>query len=285
MAERVQHGVVNVIKADLTEFAIAGLQKQFGENVQTDGVRLSAEAQKDNCRIICHSSIECTFWQSYYSDGTSSDRGCWIEAPGVDASGAGTDTGGFVQYPTTDAVYQRDDDDNDFITGGEYIQHYCPIPSLPLRTAATTTTTSTTTTSNEVVAAAGIPTVTAAPPGGFPMWGFALIGLCLLAAGLAVAYFLSQNQKKPQAKKGSRGVKPIKVKETPPPPALPAPPLVPHVPLMAQQIMVQSTIPQPLTMTTIQQPTMIAAQAVAQPMAPLQMATYAGAPQLVQRPY
>jgi hypothetical protein len=276
-AERLQHGLVQVLVDNLNGGVLEGLQQQFNEAVQLNGEPLTAEAQKENCRIICHSNVGCTFWQSYYHDGTAATGqglGCWTEAPGIDAAGRGGD-GGYVQYPTTTSAFAGGDAAVPYITGGQYIQHYCQTPTLPQRPQPTTTTTTTT-----VVPAAVIPP-TPAPSGGFMNpYGYMLIVAGLLAALAAVVLILLGNTKKAPTKKASRGLPKMKVK--PEPPAPPAPPQ-PVVPLMAAQpVMVTPTIPQPLTMTTIQQPTTIAAPAVAQAV-PLQMATYAGAPQV--RPY
>lgn len=279
-AQRIQHGLVTVLVDELTGGVISGLQKQFGEDVQLNGVALSADAQKENCKLICHSNIQCTFWQSYYKDGTGTTGegfGCWTENPNVDSPGRATGLGGFVEYPATTNVYVSGDDATQYITGGQYIQHYCPIPTLPQRPSPTTTTTTTT-----VVPALEV-APTQAPSGGFMNpWGYMLIVGALLAALAAVVLMMLGNQKKPPTKT-KRGIQPIKKKETPPPPAPPAPPPQPVVPLMAQQIMVTPTIPQPLAMTTIQQPTTIAAPAIAQPMVAQPMATYAAAPAV--RPY
>lgn len=273
-AERLQHGLVQVLKDDVNGGVLEGLQQQFAEDVTLNGEALSAAAQKENCRIICHSNVLCTFWQSYYKDGTATTGqglGCWTESPGVDAAGRGGATG-YVQYPTTTSAFAVGDDAIPYITGGQYIQHYCQTPTLPQRPNPTTTTTTTT-----VVPAAAIPP-TPAPSGGFMNpWGYMAIVAALLVA-LAAAVLLMMGQQKKPPKPAKRGLPKMKVK--PEPPAPPAPPQ-PVVPLMAAQpIMVTPTIPQPLTMTTIQQPTTIAAPAIAQP---LQMATYAGAPQV--RPY
>jgi hypothetical protein len=284
-AERVQHGLVNVLMDDFgvsvngVGRVLKGLQQQFREDIQVNGVAIDQEAQKRNCMLICHSSIDCTFWQSYYHDGQGTvgdGLGCWIEAPGVTSNGRGG-TGGFVDFPTTTAAFADSDDVAiPYVTGGQYIQHYCTTPTLPARPQPTTTTTTTT-----VVAALDVPTE-APPSGGFMNpWGYMIMVAAVLVGIAAMALIMLGGPKKPPAKKASRAVKPIKAKETPPPPAPPAP-QQPVVPLLAPQVMVQPTIPQPLTMTTIQQPTTIAAQAVAQPMQPLQMATYAGAP---FRPY
>jgi len=280
-SERIQHGLVNVLVPDMTAGVISGLQQQFSEAVTLNGEALSAEAQRENCRMICYSNIQCTFWQSYYNDGTGATGqglGCWTENPGTDAPGRAAGAGGFVQYPTTIDVYLTNDDAVPYITGGEYIQHYCSTPTLPQWPTPTTTTTTTT-----VVPALEV-APTAAPESGFMNpWGYMLIVGGLLAGLAAVVLMMLGNQKKPATRSAKRGIPKMKAKETPAPPAPPAPPPQPVVPLMAQQIMVTPTIPQPLTMTTIQQPTTLAAPAVAQPVAPLQMATYAGAP--VVRPY
>lgn len=272
-AERLQHGDVNVImdsdpsqQIHLPRMAITGLQQQFGENVEAGGVPLTAAAQAADCRSICHSNLECSFWQSYYNDGSGSDLGCWTEAPGVDVTSQTpgvNSAGGFVEYPTTTEAFDEDDPDNQYITGGEYIQHLCSIPQLPSRPAITTTTT----TLAPVQHAAVVPTV--APPQSSFMnpWGYLIIAAGLMLALAAVAAMVLGG--KPQTKKSSRAVKPIKAKEVPPPapPPLPVPQYVEvpqrFVPLMAPQMMVQPTIPQPLTMTMIQQPTTVAAPAFA----------------------
>jgi len=274
-SQRIQHGLVNVIVDGgyFLNHVLSGLQKQFGENVGDTVPRLASwEAQRDACRNICHSNILCQYWQSFYDAGLSSDLGCWIENPGVDSSGNRNqgDLGAFVGYPLTHAGFRSNgvEGDENKIRGAQYIQHHCPIPTLPQRPAATVTTTTT-----ELLVAPALVT-TAAPSGDFMYpWGYLIIGLCIIAAiGLLAFMMLSGQPKKP---KSTRAVKPIKAKEPPPPPPLPV------VPLMAQQMMVQPTIQQPLAMTTIQQPyTTVPAQAIAQP-----MATYAGAPQFMQRPY
>jgi len=290
-AKRLQHGLVNVVASwpSSLDQVIQGLQQQFGENVQAEGLAGNSAAQAANCALICHSNIMCTFWQSYYNDGTGSDKGCWTENPGVDATGAGANIGAMVSYPFTTAAYRENDGEEEFITGGEYIQHYCPVPTLPTRPPTTTTTTTTL-----VVNAA--PVITAAPDsGGFmnPV-GYVLITIGLLLGIGALVALLCLGPTKP-TKKGSRAVtkpKPIKTKpaEQPPPPAPP-----PFVPLMAQQVLVQPTIAQPLAMSMIPTTT-VPAQAVAQPMQAFQsmavaQPTYApqlAAPQLVQsvaRPY
>jgi hypothetical protein len=287
LAERLQHGQVRVLKDALTDQVLDGLVQQFGENVmvkQADNteVAMPPEAQTENCRVICHSNVQCTFWQSYYRDGQSDNMGCWTEAPGADAAGA-AGNGGFVQYPTTLTAYKAPapdwmtGDTPGRITGGQYIQHFCPVPTLPTRPPTTTTTTTTLAVPADNT---GLLTATPAPSGGFMNpWGYVLIVAGLLIGLGAVALLMMSQQKPPPKKGGTRAVKPIKKKEEPPPP--PAAPPQPLVPLVAQPIMVQPTIPQPLTMTTIQQPTTVAAQAIAQP---LQMSTYAGAP-MVARPY
>lgn len=134
-AERLQHGLVNVIVDDFTDGVVAGLQQQFAENVQAGGLAGNATAQSEACRNICHSNIMCTFWQSFYRDGTGSDLGCWTENPGVDATGDGQNLGGLVQYPFTTAGFV-DNEDVDTLTGGQFIQHHCPIPTLPTRPPA-----------------------------------------------------------------------------------------------------------------------------------------------------
>jgi len=270
---------------------VSGLQKQFGEDVQATGLVGNPTAQRDNCRLICHSNILCTFWQSYYNDGTNANLGCWTEAPGVDAQGGGISTGGLVGYPfTTTDGYLADQTNAQYITGGEYIQHYCPIPTLPTR-PPTTTTKSTT------IVVQATPVNTPAPESGGFMnpYGYMLIVAGLLMGIGGLVLMMLGGQKKPPTKKGSRAVKPLKAKpaEQPPPPA-PPPPQQPVVPLMAQQVLVQPTIPQPLAMTTVPTTT-VAAQAIAQPMQFQSMAqpTYAAAPQLaapqllqsVARPY
>jgi hypothetical protein len=270
VAQRLQHGLVNVIQDNLVTHVLSGLQMQFAENVQLNGVPLTAEQQKENCRIICHSAIQCTFWQSYYDQGQGTDKGCWIEAPGMDAAGPGVIAGQFVEYPTTVSAFRDGDGDTSFITGGQYIQHYCDVPTLPSRPPATTTTTTT------VVVQAGAVVTPAPESGGFMNpYGYLLIVGLLICAVCGIGALMMGNQK-PEKKKGTRAVKPIKAKAPEPPPAPPQP----VVPLMAPQMIVQPTIPQPLAMTTIQQP-MVAAQAVAQPI----FQSYAGAPSMVQRPY
>merc|ERR1711988_1018273 len=96
------HGLVNVLAsypATLNR-VIAGLTQQFGEDVQAPGLVGNNITQRDACRKICHSNILCTFWQSFYGDGTTSGLGCWTEAPGVDAQGGSqTNVGGMVAYP------------------------------------------------------------------------------------------------------------------------------------------------------------------------------------------
>lgn len=282
-SQRIQHGRVNIIVDGgvLTSNVLTGLQQQFGENVGTVSTVLSTwQAQMAACRNICHSNVMCSYWQSFYNLGAGTDLGCWIENPGVDATGNGNVLGNLVAYPLTQAGYDTSTTataNQQYLKGGQFIQHHCEIPTLPARAAATTTTT---TTVAPFQAPALVPTV-APPSGGFMNpWGYLLIILALLAALALVAFMMLQPKPKPTNK---RAVKPIKAKEAPPPPPVPQP----VVPLMAQQILVQPTIPQPLAMTTIQQPmTTIPAQAVAQPMMQAQpMATYAGAPQFVQRPY
>jgi len=273
--------LVTVIVDDLKGGVINGLQKQFGEDVQQHGEALTADAQKENCRIICHSNIQCTFWQSYWKDGLGTERpyGCWTENPSVDASGS-TGDGGFVQYPTTvqdvGGVYdtERTDAAADVaagvITGGQYIQHYCPVPTLPQRAVPTTTTTLA---PPVVPATVQVVEPTPEPSGSFMNpWGYMMIVGGLLAALAAVVLMLLGNQKKPPAKT-KRGIQPIKKKESPPPPAAPPQPVVP---IMTHPVMVP-TIPQHLTMTTNQQPTIMAQPAFAQQM------TYAAAPGI--RPY
>merc|ERR1712070_151590 len=269
MAERMQHGQVTVIKDGLTDRVLDNLQQQFGEDVQVGGVPMSREDQITNCRIICHSNIECTYWQTFYSEPCGlnhedcrTDLGCWTETPGVDASGAGTNVGAYVPYPATLAAladggaFRPDDADTALLTGGQFIQHFCPEPSLPTRPPTTTTTTTTT-----VVQLPGLPE-TPPPSGGFMNpWGYILIVGTLLVALAALALMVLGQPK--AAKK--RGIKPIKKKVDPPPPPAPEPPVQPFVPLVTYAApVVQPTYAQPLAMTTIAQPT-IAAQAVAQP--------------------
>lgn len=291
-SERIQHGLVNVLasyNATLNR-VISGLQMQFAENVAATGLLGNETAQRDACRLICHSNILCTFWQSYYSNGERGDLGCWTEAPGVDAQGGGVNAGAMVPYPfTTTDGYDEDDGDEQYITGGEFIQHYCPVPTLPTRPPTTTTTTTTI-----VVEAAAVNTPAPESGGFMNPWGYLLIAGGLLCGLGAIALMVTGGNKKPPTKKGSRAVKPMKTKpaEQPPPPA-PPPPQQPVVPLMAQQVLVQPTIPQPLAMTTIPTST-VAAQAVAQPVQFQSVQpTYAAAPQLaapqllqsVARPY
>jgi len=266
-SQRIQHGLVNVVVDGgyFLSHVLSGLQKQFGENIGVEVPRLSTfEAQRDACRNICHSNILCQYWQSFYDDGLSSDLGCWTENPGVDSSGDRNqnDLGVMIAYPLTHAGFRPNgvEGDETKIKGAQYIQHHCPIPTLPQRPAATVTTTTT------VLLVAPALVTTAAPSGGFMNpWGYLLIGLFLIAAIALLAFmFLCSQPKKP---KSTRAVKPIKAKEPPPPPPQPV------VPLMMQQMMVQPTIQQPLAMTTIQQPyTTVPAQAIAQPM-------------MMQRPY
>jgi len=238
----------------------------------------SADAQKEACRKICHSNIMCSYWQSFYNEGLGNDLGCWTENPGVDSAGNGQFLASPVHYPLTLAPNEgfRDfavEGDRNTLTGGQFIQHHCAIPTLPERPAATTTAAPT-----EVTVEAATLVTPAPVSGGFMNpWGYIMIGLGLIAAIAGIAAMVLCSQPKPKAK-STRAVKPIKKQEPPPPPPQPV------VPLMAQQILVQPTIPQPLAMTTIQQPmTTVAAQAVAQPMMAQQ--TYAGAPQFMQRPY
>jgi len=269
-AERMQHGQVNVLKDDLTDRVLVNLQQQFGEDVQVTNasgvlVGMSEAEQKENCRLICHSNIECTFWQSFYSDGTGTDLGCWTEAPGVDAVGGNTDLGQYVPYPTTlqteaeGGAFRPDDGDTSRLTGGQYIQHFCPEPTLPTRPPATTTTTTTT--------VVELPALAADTPeeGGFMNpWGYILIVGTLLVALVALALMVLGQ---PKAKK--RAVNKIKTKPKPPPAPEPPPVQQPIVPLLIPhpqlQTLVQPTYAAPLAMTTIQQPTTYAAQAVAQP--------------------
>jgi len=272
-SQRIQHGEVHVIKDNLVNAVLANLQQQFGEHIGASVPSLNtSDAQKEACRKICHSNIMCSYWQSFFDAGIGNDLGCWTENPGVDAAGAGTNLANMVHYPLTTAANEgfrgAAEGDDLKLTGGQFIQHHCAIPTLPVRPPTTTTTTTT-------VLVQAAPIVTAAPAAGGFMnpWGYILIALGLLAAIAAIAALVLCGQPKPKAK-STRAVKPIAKKEPPPPPPQPV------VPLMAQQILVQPTIPQPLAMTTIQQPmTTVAAQAVAQPM------TYAGAPQFMQRPY
>merc|ERR1711865_537020 len=117
---------------------------------------------------------------------------------------------------------------------------------------------------------------TPAPSGGFMNpYGYMMIVGGLLAALAAVVLMMLGNQKKPPAKT-KRGIQPLKKKEAPPAPPV-GPPPQPVVPIMMNQMMVTPTIPQHLTMTSNQQPTIVAAPAYAQQM------TYAAAPAM--RPY
>lgn len=279
-AERIQHGEVNVIVDGgvLRRRVLSGLQQQFPESVPT---LRTAEAQSTACRNICHSNILCQYWQSFFRDGTGNDLGCWIENPGVDATGRNLVLGTYLAYPLTEADFRPNSEEGDEqrLTGGQFIQHHCPIPTLPVRPPATTTTTTT------VVVNASPMIPTPAPSGGFMWpWGWLLLGALLITAIAAVAAMMLCQ---PKAKVKGRGVKPIKKKVEPPPPAVPPPPVV--VPLMSPSIMVQPTIAQPLGTMIQPQFTTVAAQAVAQPIqatyAGAPQATYAGAPQFVQRPY
>lgn len=289
-AQRIQHGQVNVIVDNFSSRIVEGLQNQFWENVGQDAdedgtpdtALTTAELQKAACQAICHSNIMCSYWQSFYNDGTSADLGCWVENPGVESAGqanqAGGPVGGFVPYPLTDdgmrAVAVPAEPTH--LTGGQFIQHHCEIPFSPVRPAATTTTTST-----PQALQAG-PVVTPAPDSGSSLWLWGILGVvaaaCLAAA--ALAFFLCQT--KPVKKRGI--IPPLKKKTPAPPPAAAAAPPQPVVPLMSHQMqfVVQPTIPQPLAMSMIASPvtTFAQAQAVAQPTyASAPQATYATAPQ------
>jgi len=280
-SERVQHGLINVLVPSLPQHRIRGLQRQFSENIDAVGLHLNMAGQIEACKNICYSNVRCTVWQSYYNDGTGSDLGCWIENPGVPGQGIAGNEGGvgnYLPYPLTTAQFE-DNTNEQYIVGGEFIQHHCPIPSLPLRPAATTTTTA----APAVLEATPIPPTAAPPATSFwNPWGMLLLAAAVLAAVAALVCYMTKEEKPKKTQK--RAIKPIK-KEPPPPPAPPLPqPIVPLV----QQIMMQPTIAQPLPMTMIQQPVTVAAQAVAQPVlqsfaAPAvmaqPMATYAGSPQ------
>jgi hypothetical protein len=253
-----QHGQVNVIVAELTDRVLSGLHLQFQENVQvtvdvtaadgtvtTETRGMTSDEQKENCKIICHSNIECTFWQSYYNDGTTANLGCYTESPGVPyALRAGV--AGFIAYPTTMDAFDADDPSVEHLTGGEYIQHFCPEPQLPTRPPTTTTTTTT-----RVTQLPGLQEPAAEEGSFWWPWGAGILAVCALAVCGALAVMM-QNNAKPK-KRGVSKIQPKK-KETPAPPPPPLPQQVPIVPLMVQQQVPIQTIAQPLQqMTTIQQ--------------------------------
>ena len=101
-------------------------------------------------------------------------------------------------------------------------------------------------------------------------WGYLLIAAGVIAAIAGVVLLMNMNKPTKTRAAKTRAVKPIKAKEQPPPPPQPV------VPLMAQQIMVQPTIQQPLAMTTMMAGQQPYAQAMAQPY---------GGQQFMQRPY
>jgi len=270
-AQRLQHGEVNIIKDELREHVIKNLQQQFAQNVGVGNVNLNtSDAQKTACRNICHSTVMCNYWQSFFDPSlTGMDRidlGCWMENPGVDAAGRRADeVATVVPYPLTTDGIRIDDPETNLITGGQFIQHHCAIPTLPTRPPTTTTTT--TTLVIQAVVYAPTPDVS----GGFMNpWGYLLIAAGVIAAIAGVVLLMNMNKPTKTRAAKTRAVKPIKAKEQPPPPPQPV------VPLMAQQIMVQPTIQQPLAMTTMMAGQQPYAQAMAQPY---------GGQQFMQRPY
>lgn len=261
-AERLQHGQVNVIVENFTDFVLNGLHNQFQENVQVtvdetaeDGTvsqvtrGMTEDEQKENCRIICHSNIECTFWQSYYNDGTSANLGCYTESPGVQG-GLQDAVAGFVAYPTTSDAFAPEDTDQQYITGGQYIQHFCPEPTLPTRPPTTTTTTTT-----QVTQLPGLQEPVVEEGSFWWPYGALILAVCALVVVAALAVMMQSNAK-PAGKKQTRGVDKLKSKPKPAAPAPPPPPpQQPVVPLMVQQPVPIQTIAAPLQqMTTIQQP-------------------------------
>jgi hypothetical protein len=258
-SERLQHGYVNVIVDGLTQHRITGLRQQFGENIAVAELR-DATSQMEACKNICHSNIWCTVWQSYYNNGTSDELGCWLEDPDVSNDQGQTRLGHFLPYPLTTDNF-ADNGNEVYLTGGQFIEHHCPIPTLPTRP----TTTTTTTTTPPAVQAPQIVTTAAPDESSFwNPWGMILVGAGLLASVVAAICFFNSQDPKPKAK---RAIKPPK-KDPPQPPA--PPPAQPVVPLV-QPLMVQPTIAQPLPMTTI--PQYAQPTAVAQP-----MTTYAAPP-------
>lgn len=267
-SQRIQHGQVNVVIADLgigmaSPGVVAGLQQQFAENVgAADGGGVTflatADAQRVACRNICHSNILCSYWQSFFNTGLTAGLGCFTENPGVDATGGGG-PGGFVAYPLTTADF-TEGAELASLTGGQFIMHGCAIPQLPGRPPVPTTTTTAAAVAPVAPAVAATPIVTAAPAAGswwWP-WGFILLMLIVvLIVVLLLAYLFCQ----PEPKK--RAIKPVKKKEVPPPPA--APLVQTHNPLM-QMVAVQHTVAQPLAMHMVAPQATFPAHAVAQPM-------------------
>jgi len=198
-SERLQHGLINVLVPRLPQHRIRGLQRQFSENIDADGLRLNSTGQMEACKNICYSTIRCTVWQSYYNDGLGSALGCWIENPGVPGRGIAGPEGGlgqYLPYPITQSQFE-DNSNEQYITGGEFIQHHCPIPSLPSRPPATTTTTA----APQVIAATPMPTTAAPEPSSFwNPWGMLLLAAAALAA--VVAGICYMNKEQPKKKSG-----------------------------------------------------------------------------------
>jgi len=270
-AQRLQHGLVNIIKDELTDHVIKNLQSQFPQNVGVGNVNLNtSDAQRTACRNICHSTLMCNYWQSFFDPSATgmarTDLGCWIENPGVDGAGSRDDeVSTLVPYPLTTDGLRIDDAERNLITGGQFIQHHCQIPTLPTRPSATTTTTTT-----NVIVATDMAEVPVASGGIMDPWGYIVIAVLVIAAIIGVGV-LATGVCSPKSAPKKRAIKPIKVKEAPPPP-----PLQPVIPLVAHPIMVQPTIQQPLAMTTTMAGQQPYAQAMAQPY---------GGQQFMQRPY
>lgn len=102
-AQRMQHGNVRVLRTLLT-MEVFGLQHE--ETVET----WTAEESISHCQRLCHSSIDCHYWQ--YGPG-----GCYVEDSVVGQS---------VPYPFTNDQVSYTSDFAAHVQAGEYIQHFCP---------------------------------------------------------------------------------------------------------------------------------------------------------------
>lgn len=108
-AQRLQHGEVRVL-ADTRAYQVMNLWRSSNE-LGYNGSLADATAE---CRAECYSDIFCQFWQYV------KESGCWRENPRMGRS---------VTYPLVNGSGARWPPHVE-ILAGEFIQHFCPEPTL-----------------------------------------------------------------------------------------------------------------------------------------------------------